>query len=87
MQRIIDGYPEDAALLPCFDAAEDAADVGRMLYDSLERLLRETRDGCVSSDAITDADAALVRARGESAIDLTSLIKTLKVLGVGDTDG
>ncbi len=60
-------HPKDPANLPVFNAAESAADVGRMLYDALEEVVREARNGAISPAALTNAVEVLARAREEVA--------------------
>lgn len=53
----------ECPVLPVFDAAETAADIGRQLYDALDQILREARSGAISPAALAFAEATLARAR------------------------
>lgn len=59
------GWLKEPHTLPLFDALESAATAARALYDALERMTREAKDGCVSVEAILHADEVLTSARME----------------------
>lgn len=64
--RTTDGYSDPPHPLPIFDAADLAADIGRGLYDALERLHREAQANAITEGALRDAETALKNARTET---------------------
>lgn len=67
--RFTDGYPSPPHELPVFRAAESASDIGRLLYDTLERLHREALAGSISDEAMNHAAMAMEHARAKPEVN------------------